>query len=235
MPEKVKSNPYGVSDLANLRRSNGYYVDRTDCIPALEELHYQLFLRPRRFGKSLLVSILHYYYDVLAADRFDELFGGTWIHAHPTADRNSYMVLRFDFSEVRADNLEELQQRFGKNCLMTLQGFARRYRKWLTDGLADQILAQPSFDDGIKLLKEIFPSKAPRVFILIDEYDNFANHVLAQQGEEAYRLLCHGEGFYKSFFAILKAQSAAVTNIFLTGVSPMALDWEVDRVMPPTP
>ena len=97
MNSSIKTIPYGISDFANMRRSNGYYVDNTWGIPLLEALPYQLFVRPRRFGKSLLLSILHYYYDVNYADRFDELFGGTWIHENPTPDRSQLLVLHLDF------------------------------------------------------------------------------------------------------------------------------------------
>ena len=112
MPENIKTNPYGVSDFANLRKRDGYYVDRTMCIPALEELPYQLFLRPRRFGKSLLISVLEYYYDISRAHRFDELFADTWVHEHPTALRSQYMILHFDFSVVEGKSLSQLQQDF---------------------------------------------------------------------------------------------------------------------------
>ncbi|MBP5638085.1 MAG: AAA family ATPase [Victivallales bacterium] len=94
MDGKVKTIPYGISDFANMRELNGYYVDNTWGIPLLEQLPYQMFLRPRRFGKSLLLSILHYYYDVNYTSRFDELFEGTWIHEHPTEFRGRYLVMQ---------------------------------------------------------------------------------------------------------------------------------------------
>ncbi len=224
MPETVKTNPYGISDFANLRNSNAYFVDRTFLFPALEQLHYQLFLRPRRFGKSLLISMMHYYYDINSADRFDELFGGTWLHEHPTDNKNKFLIMHFDFSEVRGENLAEIQQKFETNCRLTLDGFVNRYRKHITNQVADLIQKQPTFDEGFKILKENLPVKAPRIFILIDEYDNFSNRLLAQAGEQVYRELCHGTGSFKGFFAMLKAANAAITNIFLTGVSPMTLD-----------
>ena len=224
MPENIKTNPYGVSDFANLRKRDGYYVDRTMCIPALEELPYQLFLRPRRFGKSLLVNILEYYYDVKGADRFDTLFAGTWIHEHPTALRSEYMILHFDFSVVEGKSLSQLQQDFEAKCKVALDAFVERYKECLPSLLPAEVKSQPTYGLGMEVLKRNLPDAAPRIFIFIDEYDNFANHVLAQLGDDAYRQLCHGEGFFKSFFTILKAQNATVTNIFLTGVSPMVLD-----------
>ena len=112
MTDSVKTIPYGISDFENMRRRNGYYVDNTWGIPLLEALPYQLFLRPRRFGKSLLLSILHYYYDVNSADRFDELFAGTWIHEHPTPSRGQFLILHLDFSEIGGETLEEMQLSF---------------------------------------------------------------------------------------------------------------------------
>ena len=224
MPEKIKTNPYGVSDFANLRRRNGYFMDCTECIPALEELPYQLFLRPRRFGKSLLVSMLEYYYDILAAERFDELFAGTWIHEHPTPFRHQFLVLHLDFSVVEGETLEELQRDFEAKCKVALDAFVDRYQASMPDALPSEVKSQPTYGLGMEVLKRKLPPTSPRVFIVIDEYDNFANHVLAKLGEPAYRQLCHGEGFFKGFFAILKAQNSVVTNIFLTGVSPMVLD-----------
>ncbi|MBQ9368102.1 MAG: AAA family ATPase, partial [Victivallales bacterium] len=123
MNDNVKTIPYGVSDFANMRELNGYYVDNTWGIPLLEALPYQMFLRPRRFGKSLLLSILRYYYDANSTDRFDELFGGTWIHEHPTPLRGKFMVLHFDFSETRGDAIEDIQESFENNCKIDFNGF----------------------------------------------------------------------------------------------------------------
>ena len=91
---------YGVTDFALMRAGNAYFVDRTDLIRELEKTRYTVFLRPRRFGKSLLVSILQCYYDVDYAHRFDELFGGLRIAANPTAERGRYLALIFNFSGV---------------------------------------------------------------------------------------------------------------------------------------
>ncbi len=224
MNNKVKTIPYGVSDFINMRRRNGYYVDNTWGIPLLEALPYQLFLRPRRFGKSLLLSILHYYYDVNYADRFDELFGGTWIHENPTEDRGQFLVLHLDFSEISGEKLEDIQQSFEDTCLIALDGFLERYKKQLPKGTQKSVHELHSFSSRLKALVNKIIDTDKRIFILIDEYDNFSNRLLAQSGEESYRELCHGDGFFKSFFALLKAKNKVITNILLTGISPMTLD-----------
>ena len=225
MNSSVKTIPYGVSDFVNMRRRNGYYVDNTWGIPLLEALPYQLFVRPRRFGKSLLLSILHYYYDVNEADRFDELFGGTWIHENPTPSRGKYLVLHLDFSKVAGESVEEMQQSFNAKCKIALDAFQVAYSKLIPEDLRKEMTRQTTFMDALDVLttSQAFASKE-RIFILIDEYDNFSNRLLAQTGEDAYRELCHGTGFFKSFFSLLKAQNKAITNILLTGVSPMTLD-----------
>ncbi len=225
MNDSVKTIPYGVSDFENMRLLNGYYVDNTWGIPLLEALPYQLFLRPRRFGKSLLLSILHYYYDVNEVDRFDELFGGTWIHENPTKARGKYLVLHLDFSKVSGETVEEMQNSFEKNCKIAIDAFREGYKELIPVIAQKEMAKQTFFMDALNVLTSNleFASKQ-KIFILIDEYDNFSNRLLAQTGEDTYRQLCHGTGFFKRFFALLKAQNKVIQRILLTGISPMTLD-----------
>jgi len=224
MNDSVKTIPYGISDFENMRRRNGYYVDNTWGIPLLEALPYQLFLRPRRFGKSLLLSILHYYYDVNSTDRFDELFAGTWIHEHPTPSRGQFLVLHLDFSEIGGETLEEMQMSFEKSCVIALDGFLEDYQELLPKDTLQAVHQQSYFSNRLQTLVNKLSRSDKRIYILIDEYDNFSNRLLAQAGTDAYRSLCHGTGFFKSFFSLLKAKNKVITNILLTGVSPMTLD-----------
>jgi len=224
MDGKIKTIPYGVSDFENMRELHGYYVDNTWGIPLLEGLPYQLFLRPRRFGKSLLLSILHYYYDVKSVDRFDELFGGTWIHENPTPLRGRYLVLHLDFSVVSGETLEDMQQSFDTSCVIALDGFLEDYQEMLPEGTMEAVQQQSFFSNRLQTLVNKLSRTDKKIYILIDEYDNFSNRLLAQAGTEAYRALCHGTGFFKSFFALLKAKSKVIQRLLLTGVSPMTLD-----------
>ena len=106
--------PYAVADFEDLRERGFYYVDKTDYIPGLEDYNAPVFLRPRRFGKSLLISMLASYYDRTKVNRFEELFGGTWIGEHPTKEHNQYLVIRYDFSAmVMADDMQGGTQRWG--------------------------------------------------------------------------------------------------------------------------
>ena len=225
MGDNIKTIPYGVSDFGNMRELNGYYVDNTWGIPLLEALPYQMFLRPRRFGKSLLLSILRYYYDINSAGRFDELFSGTWIHEHPTPGRGKYMILFLDFSKVSGETVEEMQNSFEENCKIAINGFREAYKDYIPEKLREEMAKQNTFSAALNILTTSLPLMSDKkIYILVDEYDNFSNRILAQAGSESYRSLTHGTGFFKSFFALLKAENKVIQRILLTGVSPMTLD-----------
>ncbi|MBQ7650563.1 MAG: AAA family ATPase [Victivallales bacterium] len=225
MDNGIKTIPYGINDFENLRQRNGFFVDNTWGIPLLEELPYQMFLRPRRFGKSLLLSILHYYYDVKCTERFDELFGGTWIHEHPTPDRGKYLVMHFDFSEIVGKTLEDIQRNFDVYCKTVIDMFRIAYGDFIPANIQAEMMRHDSFQSELNVLTLGLPIYSDyKIYILIDEYDNFSNRLLTQAGEEEYRALCHGDGFFKSFFALLKAKGKVIQRILFTGVSPMTLD-----------
>jgi hypothetical protein len=225
--EKTRPILYGVADYAQIRKKNGWFVDRTAKIRDLEATSYAMFLRPRRFGKSLIVSMLRAYYDVLFADRFEEFFGGTDIGANPTDERGKYLVLRFDFSAVAKDPMR-VEDSFNAYASLCCDAFARDYPRLLPDGLAERILKAP---DVCAKLNEITVGLAHtgiKLYVLIDEYDNFTNTILAESGQKAYDELCHGDGFFKQFFTNLKTATsdidAPVTRLFITGVSPVTMD-----------
>ena len=146
--EKTRPILYGVADYAMIRKKNGWFLDRTAKIRALEDTAYAMFLRPRRFGKSLIVSMLRAYYDVLFADRFDEFFGGTEIGANPTEERGKYLILRFDFSAV-SKVPSSVEADFNKYASLRCDTFARDYANRLPDGLAQRVFNAP--DVGAKL------------------------------------------------------------------------------------
>ena len=225
--EKTRPILYGVADYAQIRKKNGWFVDRTAKIRDLEATAYAMFLRPRRFGKSLIVSMLHAYYDVKFADRFEEFFGGTDIGANPTEERGKYLVLRFDFSAV-SKVPSSVEPDFNRYASLRCDTFARDYADRLPDGLAARVINAP---DVCAKLNEIIAGLEHteiKLYVLIDEYDNFTNTILAESGQNAYDELCHGGGFFKHFFAILKTATsdveAPVTRLFITGVSPVTMD-----------
>ena len=227
--EKIRPILYGVADYAQLRKSNAWFVDRTAKLRDLEATRYAVFLRPRRFGKSLLLSILEAYYDVAYADRFEQLFSGTEIGADPTEERNRYLVLYFNFSAVSKD-VGEVQRSFDEYTSICIDAFANRYRDRLPSGLAEAVTAMGRGDCNgkLSLIMENLRDKNVEIYVLIDEYDNFTNTILADSGQDAYDRLTHGEGFFKQFFTSLKAATSAtdspVKRMFITGVSPVTMD-----------
>ena len=218
---------YGVSDYAQIRKKNAWFVDRTAKIRDLEKVAYALFLRPRRFGKSLLCSILEAYYDIRFADRFDELFGGTAIGENPTEEHNKYLVLRFDFSAVSKE-VANIQGSFEFQASIRCDAFARRYADLLPEGMAERVISAPDCNAKLGVITTELKDSSRKLYILIDEYDNFTNTILAESGLDAYNDLCHGDGFFKQFFTELKAATsgteAAVPRLFVTGVSPVTMD-----------
>ena len=218
---------YGVADYAQIRRKNAWFIDRTAKLRDLESTAYAMFLRPRRFGKSLLTSILEAYYDVHYADRFEEFFSGTDIGKNPTDERGRYLVLKFDFSAVAKD-LKKVQEDFDYKASLRCDDFARRYVKILPDGLADRILNAPNIGKKLAQIMSGLKGTALDVYVIIDEYDNFTNTILAESGQTAYNELCHGDGFFKQFFTDLKTLTtdleAPLKRLFITGVSPVTMD-----------
>jgi hypothetical protein len=218
---------YGVSDYAQMRKKNAWFVDRTAKIRDLEKVAYAVFLRPRRFGKSLLTSILEAYYDVRYADRFDEFFSGTDIGANPTEERGRYLILKFDFSAVSKD-AAKVQGSFEFQASIRCDAFARRYADMLPEGVAERILSAPDCNAKLGVIMTELKDSPRKLYIIIDEYDNFTNTILAESGLNAYNDLCHGDGFFKQFFTGLKAATsgteAALARLFITGVSPVTMD-----------
>ena len=225
--EKTRPILYGVADYALLRQKNAWFVDRTAKIRDLENTAYAVFLRPRRFGKSLLLSMLEYYYDVAFADRFDELFGGTDIGASPTDERGKYLVLTFDFSAVSKEP-GRVQDDFNAYTGLCCDTFARKYDSLLPDGLAARILGASGMSMKLNEILLGMRASSRKLYVAIDEYDNFTNTILAESGVDAYNALCHGDGFFKQFFTILKTATggtnAPVARLFITGVSPVTMD-----------
>ena len=222
MPQAFPAIPYGWSDFAAMRRERTLYVDKTRFLHTLEAETYALLIRPRRFGKSCWVSLLENYYDQARAGQFGELFADTDIGREPTPRRSRYVVLRFDFSAFE-DTPETLRERFETYCHTRLRGALTRNARLFPRDAIRRILAPASIDGKLNELFEHAASHGIALCVLIDEYDNFANTVLAHRGTDAYESFTHGGGFYRSFFATLKAGTAGggIERLFVTGVSTM--------------
>ena len=218
---------YGVADYAEIRRANAWFIDRTAKIRDLEATRYAVFLRPRRFGKSLFVSMLQAYYDVRHKNRFDEFFAGTDIGANPTDERNRYLVLKFDFASVAKD-VTKVQDDFDYKTSLRCDDFARDYAGMLPTGLSERILKAPDCGKKLAEIMSGLRGSGLDLYVIIDEYDNFTNTILAESGQAAYDALCHGDGFFKQFFTDLKVLTtdldAPLKRLFITGVSPVTMD-----------
>ena len=218
--------PYGWADFRAIRLEGRLYVDKTRFLRRLEEERYVFFIRPRRFGKSCWVSVLENYYDRNRAGEFQTLFGGTDVGRRPTDDRHRYVVLRFDFS-VFDDAPETLRERFETYCDTVLYYALERNRDVFPEAARRRILAPPAVDGKLNQLFAYARERGIPLYVLIDEYDNFANTILAHRGEASYRAFTHGGGFYRNFFATLKGgagQGGGLERLFVTGVSPVTLD-----------
>ncbi|WP_343412138.1 AAA family ATPase [Candidatus Amarolinea dominans] len=219
--------PYGISDFYKVRTGGYVYVDRTDRIALVEEAGDQLiFLRPRRFGKSLWLSTLENYYDVAKAGEFVQLFGDLAIGRNPTPRHNSYFILRWDFSLISAQGgIAEIGQALHNHINMTIKNFGLRYQAWLNAPL------EPHPTDGIasfQALLGLVRQTPYRLYLLIDEYDNFANEVLmshAVEGADRYKALLYGEGLLKTVFKAVKGAGSGMglDRAFTTGVAPIVL------------
>lgn len=216
--------PLGISDFPEIREGDYAYVDKTRTIEKLEKAAspYVLFLRPRRFGKTLLTSMLLAYYDEAFSGRFDQVFGGTYIHAHRTPLQGKYWVLRLDFSGIDASNLVP---GFISRLLRGIQPFFARHR---IDGAEDFLKRE--YGDPARLISDFFrligPFVGRRLFVVVDEYDHFANDVLAND-KALFKRMTSAEGFLKTFYAALKAETGpdgVIARIFATGVTSISMD-----------
>ena len=217
----IKGIPYGVANFEQVRSENRYYVDKTMYLPLLEEASNYLFLiRPRRFGKSVFVSMMQAYYDIAKADRFDTLFDGLWIQEHPTPLKNAFQMIYFDFSLVSAQT-DRLEDSFNDYCGIVMDSFIKRYQAYYDKDTVDKVLASKDAANKMKLVNDEAHVKGYPLYLIIDEYDNFTNVILSEGGKEVFRNLTHASGFYREYFKLFKVM---FSRVFLIGVSPVTLD-----------
>ena len=217
--------PYGMANFQAIRTEGFLYVDKTRFIHEMEKDRHVFLLRPRRFGKSCWVSILEHYYDRTRKGNFEALFADTDIGREPTENRGRYAVLRLNFSAF-SKRLETLEDSFEEYCDTRLGAMLDANADVFPEQLARRILSRRTMGARLNQLFHHADRLGVRLFMLIDEYDNFANTILAGEGEAAYRRLTHGSGFFRDFFATLKAgtESGNLDRLFITGVSPVTMD-----------
>ena len=218
---KKKRVPYGIQDFVQVIEQNCYYVYKTAYIPKLEDCPNNLFcIRPRRFGKSVFLSMLHAYYDCRTKDKFQEWFGDLWIGKHPTPLQGRYQVMHLDFSQV-GGSIENLEEKFNFYLGVQLNGFIRDYLDFYSEKVQKQVEDAKDAGGKLAIIQSEARSKGYPLYLIIDEYDNFTNTVLNEQGEDVYWAITHAEGFYRDIFKKFKG---SFERIFMMGVSPVTLD-----------
>ncbi|RXI48464.1 hypothetical protein DP130_06955, partial [Clostridium tetani] len=221
----MKRIPYGISNFEVLREENYLYVDKTSYIELLDKYApYQFFIRPRRFGKSLFISTLENYYDINKKDKFQELFGDLYIGKNPTKSKNKFLIWKISFAGIDAGHgEEELRKSFNSKVLLSAIKFLNQYSNLFRENtIPTEVGSAEMIVQYISLLASKI--KIP-IFVLIDEYDNFANELITGGKQNTYESILHGEGFVKVFYKALKdATMDNFNRIFMTGVSPIMLD-----------
>ncbi|MDO4164894.1 MAG: ATP-binding protein [Bacteroides sp.] len=220
--EEVKMLPYGIPDFEDLRNKNRYCVDKTMYISKMEAAGDFLFLiRPRRFGKSIFLSMLKDYYDMSRQEHFDRLFHGLWIAEHPTKLKGQYQVMYFDFSQA-AVGRGDLEERFHLYCSQKLESFAKQHASYYDEDFVSKVNAlSPNSAAQLRYICGEAKMKGIPLYLIIDEYDNFTNNVLNEKGQEVYHALTHATGFYRDVFKLYKSN---FSRILMMGVSPVTLD-----------
>ena len=225
-PANRKRLPYGMMNFEDIRLENYYYVDKTAFIPMIEQAdRFFFFTRPRRFGKSLTLNLLQHYYDVRAKDKFDTLFGDLYIGQHPTHDRNSYLVLKLNFSGIIGE-LNNYRQGLDAHCQTMFDYFCDIYADYLPQGIKEKLDEKDGAVEQLEYLYTECQKTNQKIYLFIDEYDHFTNAILSDAGSlHRYTDETHKEGYLRAFFNKVKAGTdSCIKRCFITGVSPVTMD-----------
>ena len=218
----MKKMPYGISNYEELVNDNYYYVDKTMYIEKLENLAEKriMFLRPRKFGKTLFTSTLEYYYDIKAVEKFEKLYGDTYIGKNPTALKNSYHILRFNFSGIDTSSVEATIKGFKAKTAGAIRYFAQYY------GLDFFVNEEEEAENILYNLFKSFSLQKPdeKIYVIIDEYDHFANELLGFYTEKFKELVSKNGKVRKWYETLKEGTETVVDRIFITGVAPITLD-----------
>lgn len=217
---------YANANYEEIVSKNGYFVDKTKYIEKLEIVDNAVFLRPRRFGKSLWCRILECYYNINQENDFQKLFGNTYIGKNPTPFKNSFFVLHLDFSVVRpTGTIDEIEDSFNHTCNLSMRTMLGLSKKWFREKIKIDLKksASASLENILEYISE---NNLPPLYIIIDEYDNFANQLIVAHKDSLYYSLTADDSFLKTFFKTLKQgrKTGAVANVFITGVLPITMD-----------
>ena len=221
MNNDFKRIPYGISSFKQVREEGLYLVDKSMFFEQLELAgNFFYIVRPRRFGKSLFLNMLEAYYDINEKDNFDKLFAGLYVADHPTGNRNKYLVMHLDFSQIQGDVdliAENLNIYLTNQCNL----FALKYKQFYPAELTQLLQQATTGSSKLNLIGNLSRQLGIRLYLIVDEYDNFTNDVLNTKGQQAYHELTHGTGIYRELFKKFKP---VFDRIIMLGVSPITLD-----------
>ena len=227
-PKRIyrKRIPYGMQNFEDVIKEDCYYVDKTPFIEQIEESNkYFFFIRPRRFGKTLTLSMLENYYDINKKDKFEEIFGKLYIGQNPTPEHNTYLIIHLNFAEVAA-GLDDYKDGLDNHCRLVFNFFCDIYAHILPTGTKEGLQQEPDAVSKLRFLCQKCQEVGKKIYLFIDEYDNFTNMILAHEEHlMRYRNQTHGEGYLRQFFNTIKgAAGNTLGRVFVTGVSPVTMD-----------
>ena len=227
-PKRIyrKRIPYGMQNFEDIIKRDCYYVDKTPFIEQIEESNmYFFFIRPRRFGKSLTLSMLENYYDINKKDKFEEIFGKLYIGQNPTPEHNTYLIIHLNFAEVAA-GLDDYKDGLDNHCSLVFNFFCDIYAHILPAGIKEGLEKLTDAVSQLRFLCQKCQEVGKKIYLFIDEYDNFTNMILAHEEHlMRYRNQTHGEGYLRQFFNTIKgAAGNTLGRVFVTGVSPVTMD-----------
>ena len=225
-PVKRKRIPYGMMNFIDVREDDCYYVDKTHYIPLIENANkYFFYIRPRRFGKSLTISMLRHYYNILEADKFEKWYGDLYIGKHPTPERNSYLIIYLNFAVVNAE-LNSYRQSLDAHCNTEFNFFCDVYAQYLPEGIKEEMNKKKGAIEQLDYLYKECIKTNQQIYLFIDEYDHFTNKILSEPScLEDYKSETYGTSYLRSFFDTVKAGTdSTIKRCFVTGVSPVTMD-----------
>ncbi len=227
-PKRIyrKRIPYGMQNFEDVIKEDCYYVDKTPFIEQIEESNkYFFFIRPRRFGKTLTLSMLENYYDINKKDKFDEIFGKLYIGQNPTPEHSTYLIIHLNFAEVAA-GLDDYKDGLDNHCRLVFNFFCDIYAHILPADTKEGLQQEPDAVSKLRFLCQKCQEVGKKIYLFIDEYDNFTNMILAHEEHlMRYRNQTHGEGYLRQFFNTIKgAAGNTLGRVFVTGVSPVTMD-----------
>ena len=227
-PKRIyrKRIPYGMQNFEDVIKEDCYYVDKTPFIEQIEESNkYFFFIRPRRFGKTLTLSMLENYYDINKKDKFEEIFGKLYIGQNPTPEHSTYLIIHLNFAEVAA-GLDDYKDGLDNHCRLVFNFFCDIYAHILPADTKAGLQQEPDAVSKLRFLCQKCQEVGKKIYLFIDEYDNFTNMILAHEEHLVrYRNQTHGEGYLRQFFNTIKgAAGNTLGRVFVTGVSPVTMD-----------